>query len=157
MKKARNSAILRTLLCFLLTFSILGIGCWFVRFPRVSGDSMAPGYTDGQVIPSLHRKDAGHGDVVVVWSAQLNEYVVKRVIGLGGDRIEIRDGRLFRNGTPLYERYVAEQGWAEGHDPVDIVVPEGQMFLLGDNRAVSQDSRAFGCLPLDDIFGIVLI
>lgn len=156
MKKASNSAILRTLLCFVLTFLLVGVGCWFVRFPRVSGESMLPGYEDGQVIPSVHRKDAKRGDVVVVWSAELNEYVVKRVIGLGGDRIEIRDGRLFRNGTPLYERYVMEQGWADGHEDVDVTVPDGWMFLMGDNRGVSQDSRSLGCFPMDDIFGIVL-
>lgn len=48
MKKARNSAILRTLLCFLLTFSILGIGCWFVRFPRVSGIPWPPAIRTGK-------------------------------------------------------------------------------------------------------------
>ena len=145
MKKARNGVVARSILCFLLASVSL-----------VLGRPKLPAYQDGQVIPSLHGKPVSMGDVVVVWIPSLNEYVVKRVLGLGGDRIEIRDGRLFRNGTPLYERYVAEQGWAEGAEPVDVTVPEGMMFLLGDNRTVSLDSRSFGCAPVDDVFGVVL-
>lgn len=104
-------------------------------------------------------------------------YVAKRVIGIPGDRIHLRDAVVYRNGEPLKEPYVIHTvgnfdpyrdnfpaasplrsadtvipGW-----PVrtgdDIVVPPGHYFGMGDNRDVSHDSRYFGCIPQENIIG----
>lgn len=82
--------------------------------------------------------------------------LVKRVIGLPGDEIDIRDGIVYRNGVPLDEPYVTSPTEPGVNEVVPFVVPAGQVFVLGDNRAVSQDSRAFGCVDLKNVEGIAV-
>jgi signal peptidase I len=98
-------------------------------------------------------KRVRHGDIAVVQSAELGRRVVKRVMGLPGDRLVIAGGRLVRNGEELSEPYVIHCGGASG----SWVVPEGHCFLLGDNRAASSDSRAWNqpFPPLGAIVGRV--
>ncbi len=81
---------------------------------------------------------------------------LKRVIALGGDRVEIRNDVLYRNGQPVAEAYVEHTrkrvpGYREDMRP--LVVPPGQMFVLGDNRDDSEDSRYFGTVPLANVVG----
>ena len=84
-----------------------------------------------------------------------NEYI-KRVIGLPGDHIEVKeDGFVYRNGEKLEETYVRE-----GYTPINgayfnVIVPENAVYVMGDNRAYSKDSRYFGCIPLDKVTGYV--
>ena len=76
---------------------------------------------------------------------------IKRVIAVGGDTIEGRDGLVYVNGRPIEEPYI----------PSDVVngpfarfeVPEGQLFVMGDNRENSDDSRSFGSIPVDEVVG----
>lgn len=80
---------------------------------------------------------------------------IKRVIGLPGDHVEIKGGKVYINGTILRENYldvgtVTEMG--EGCFD-DVVVPKGYVYVLGDNRDKSADSRRFGCIPIDKIEG----
>ena len=80
---------------------------------------------------------------------------IKRVIGLPGDHIEIKDDSVYVNGEKLDEPYLdygTKTTSAEGCF-TDIVVPDGYVYVLGDNRAVSGDSRRFGCIPIDKIEG----
>ena len=80
---------------------------------------------------------------------------VKRVIGLPGDHVEIKDGAVYLNGEKLNEPYL-DQGKVtepEGGLFIDIVVPDGYVYVLGDNRNNSTDSRRFGCIPIGKIEG----
>lgn len=79
---------------------------------------------------------------------------VKRVIGLPGDRLEFRDGRVYRNGRELIEGYIKEEMIA-GFDTV--TVPEGHVFVMGDNRNRSIDSRMIGPVPSSNIQGRVIL
>lgn len=83
---------------------------------------------------------------------------IKRVIGFPGDHIEIKDGEVYRNGEKLEEDYIRTQGSTivENEEYSDVVVPEGTLYVMGDNRGSSQDSRAFGCIPYDRVNGHVL-
>lgn len=150
---------LRTLLDMLVTFllvCVLFVGFrYFIRFPVVNGDSMQPTYLDGDRLAVLYTKNLEVNDIAVAWSRNLEEYIVKRVIGVPGDTIAIKDGRLYRNGIMLLEFYIREEHWKA--DDRTVVLQDGQYFLLGDNRNHSTDSRSFGTVQADDIFGRVIL
>jgi len=83
---------------------------------------------------------------------------IKRVIGLPGEHIKILEGQVYINGEVIEETYLVEglkTGTMDG-EYCDVIIPEGCIFAMGDNRNGSMDSRVFGCIPLDKIEGEVL-
>lgn len=94
------------------------------------------------------------GDVVVVDRPGNEVSLVKRVVALEGETVEVRGGHTFIDGRPIDEPWVNEFG-GPGYGPE--VVPEDHVFILGDNRAVSRDSRAIGPVPVDSVRGHVLL
>lgn len=124
---------------------------------QVESDSMLPGLAPGQRL--LARRGVGsvpaRGDVVVVRSAELGRSVVKRVVGLPGERVEIGvRGEVVVDGRPLAEPYVARPGGPAGR----FTVPRGHLLLLGDNRVASSDSRRWArpYVPITAVEGTVL-
>jgi signal peptidase I len=109
------------------------------------------------------RFDSYHRGDIVVFSApesagrQEGVPFIKRVIGVPGDAVEIHDGRVFVNGDELDEPYLFEG--ALGAEPTETaqrsqwIVPDGQLFLMGDHRTQSIDSRAFGPVPIASVVG----
>ena len=81
---------------------------------------------------------------------------IKRVIGIAGDHIQIQDGKVFLNGEELKEDYLSENVVTESKVFTDFIVPEGYVFAMGDNRSKSQDCRAFGCVPIGKVEGVVV-
>ncbi|MDX1691058.1 MAG: signal peptidase I [Acidimicrobiia bacterium] len=77
--------------------------------------------------------------------------LIKRVIAVGGERLEIRDNTVFVDGEALVEPYVRAGSRMSDFGP--ITVPDGHVFVMGDNRSASQDSRRFGAVPVGDIVG----
>jgi signal peptidase I len=99
-----------------------------------------------------HFRDPRAGDVVVFHSpVSEDEDLVKRVVAVAGETVAVRDGALYVNGTKKDEPYLKEQNFL-GSLP-DTVVPEGQVFVMGDNRNNSGDSRMFGPITIDSIIG----
>jgi signal peptidase I len=100
--------------------------------------------------------DPGHGDVIV-FERPPNEPpsevhdLIKRVIGLPGDTVEGRDGVVYLNGAPLDEPYLTEGTITSPFAP--LVIPEGHLFVMGDNRGNSRDSRFFGPIDEDLVVG----
>ena len=76
---------------------------------------------------------------------------IKRVIGIEGDHIKIEDGKVYLNGQELDEPYLDEGITTDGGTFNDIIVPEGYVFVMGDNRPHSTDSRSFGCIPIEKV------
>ena len=134
--------------------------------------------------PILPYRQIRHGDIVVFLSpAEPGLYVVKRIIGIPGDRIHLRDGVVYRNGEKLNEPYVIQQGGEVSYNPYrdnfpavaptefsnvtpdwelalpqhiqgdDVVIPPNSYFGMGDNRDVSLDSRYWGFIPQQNVIG----
>lgn len=94
------------------------------------------------------------GDIVVFDPpTRSDKPYIKRIIGLPGERITFNGGAVFINGTRLDEPYIQDEAICERRDVCDMVVPPGEVFVLGDNRNNSQDSRVFGSVGLDRIIG----
>lgn len=85
------------------------------------------------------------------------ESYIKRVIGLPGERVEIKDGKVYINGEELVEDYLQPGIVTEPGTYNNFIVPEGYVFCMGDNRNKSTDCRHFGCIPIDKIEGKVFI
>jgi signal peptidase I len=99
-----------------------------------------------------HFRDPRSGDVVV-FNSPVNddEDLVKRIVAVAGDEVAVRDGSLYVNGVAQTEPYLLEQDFQGEYPPT--VVPPGHVFVMGDNRNNSGDSRMFGPIPTDSIIG----
>jgi signal peptidase I len=105
---------------------------------------------------SFHVTGIKRGDIVEFTIPQApGIHVLKRVIGLPGDTIECRDGTVYRDGIQLEEPYLESASSTTDCGPAQIV-PAGTVFVLGDHRVVSQDSRHWGMIPQDQINGRLL-
>jgi signal peptidase I len=126
---------------------------------RVSSDSMAPTLRPGSqvVVDKLSRRFAAPlpGSVVVLHEPGSGDLVVKRVVAAGGQRVEVEDGVLVVDGRPRREPYADRRG-ADSVYYGPVRVPEGEVFVLGDNRGRSVDSLDYGPVPLDDVVGKVV-
>lgn len=125
----------------------------------------SPDYGDIVVIDSrVYRPRTWHDDLTDPVFAFLNttkivsndrQYLwVKRVIGKPGDILEFKDGKVYRNGTALDEPYIKETMLYSS--PKKIVVPDNNIFVMGDNRNNSADSRYIGPVPVDHVMGNVM-
>ncbi len=121
---------------------------------RVDGFSMNPTLQNGEYI--LVNKMAykigkpQRGDIVVfMFPMNLEEDLIKRVIGLPGESVNVQDGVVSINGTPITEPYINAAPFYNG----EWQVPEGQLFVLGDNRNDSRDSHQWGLLPIENVIG----
>lgn len=120
-----------------------------LRVMLVRGQSMQPTLGDGTLTISLTAKlfpSLEHGDVITFHPASNSQVAyVKRIIGLPGDTIEAQNDLLFINGKSDGYSQPGTGTWGP------ITVPPNEVFVLGDNRAVSVDSRTIGCIPLQQI------
>ena len=115
----------------------------------------------GPEIPLVHwrlpvLKTIHHGDIVVFrYPKNMAETFLKRVTALGGDRLEIKNGVLYVNSQPVQEPYAVHH--APVHSPEEnwgpTVVPQGKLFVMGDNRDNSSDSRDWGFVPMGNVIG----
>jgi signal peptidase I len=128
---------------------------FFMRTPQVSGLSMAPHIDSGEVVlinTMAYRLHApARGDIIAFHhDGPTPETFIKRIIGLPGDKVAIDKGRVIVNGVALQEPYVR---FPDGRSFPEVTVPHGSLYVLGDNRADSEDSRAFGFVPENQVMG----
>lgn len=131
---------------------------------RMPSESMVPTLFPGDFMFADRRvagRDCRPGDLVVFrYPVDRKVNFVKRVIGMGGDVIEIRDRVVYRNGQALVEPYVRHMdpmiepaSMSPRDNLASFKVPDGQLFVLGDQRENSLDSRFWGCVPASDVLG----
>ncbi|MBL7199993.1 MAG: signal peptidase I [Anaerolineae bacterium] len=131
------------------------INLFFAQATRVYGHSMEPNlHTDQRLVVekvSYRLHSPQRGDVVVLRLPERGpELLIKRIIALPGETIEIRDGVAYIDGLPLDEPYLSRK---TGGSYGPFTVPEGQAFVMGDNRSASNDSRVFGPVSLERVVG----
>lgn len=129
---------------------------------QVRGNSMYPNFYNNEYLLtnkiSYRLGEPERGDVIVFKAPKNQEYdYIKRIIGLPGEEIEIKNGKVYVNDKPLKEFYLPEDYktsgggfWREGQE---MLVSEGEYLVLGDNRSHSSDSREWGTVPRVNIIG----
>lgn len=121
---------------------------------KINGDSMKPTLEDGEIVFIRQTKDIEKGDIVGFYYG--GRILLKRAIGSAGDDIDIdQDGTVYVNGEKIDEPYLDKKDLGKCELEFPYQVPEGMIFVLGDNRAVSIDSRmkAIGCVEESQIVG----
>ena len=128
-----------------------------VGITTVSGRSMEPTLQDGNVVFFYRVNFSYHRGDVVFARMPYGNFYVKRVVAVPGDVVDIRDGVLYVNDHPETDAHFQGQTHeSDGIVQYPYLVEAGKYFLVGDNREVSQDSRAFGALPRRSIKGKLL-
>ena len=134
---------------------------------RIDGSSMENTLHDDNIALmnawSIDEDDIDYFDVVVVYSEELDEKIIKRVIGLPGDTVEFKDDILYINGVEKSQDFLDESFVEKSkrtynsdvftHD-FKVEVGDDEYFVMGDNRLRSTDSRELGCFQIDDFIGV---
>ena len=121
---------------------------------QIYGNSMTPTLVDGDIVVSMKSSDLEQGDVIAFYYN--NKILVKRVIAGPGDWVDIKeDGTVFVNSKELKEPYIAEKALGDCNIELPYQVPEARLFVMGDQRSISVDSRntAVGCIAEEQIVG----
>lgn len=150
MKALREIGI--TILIAVAIFALLRVT---VQAYTVQYSCMLPNIEEGEWLmvskASYFFSDPKRGDVIVFNPPVSSQYpYIKRVIGLPGETVEVRDGKVFINGIPLIEEYIKEP---PNYTMAPKVIPEGEYFVLGDNRNNANDSHAGWTVPRENIIG----
>jgi signal peptidase I len=124
---------------------------------KVEGTSMQPELIDQERIFVnkfvYHFEEIHRGDIVVFWYPKdPSKSFIKRVVGVPGDLVSVRGGRVYINGQLLEERYVP-RGYQDLDSYPSVQVKEGHYYVLGDHRNASNDSRSWGLVPRKYIYG----
>ena len=124
---------------------------------RIYGHSMNDTLDEGDIVVSLKGSDFKTGDIIAFYYN--NKILIKRVIGKAGDWVDIdQDGNVYVNGNLVDEPYLDDKAFGECNIELPYQVPESKVFVMGDNRSVSVDSRntAVGCVAEEQIVGKVV-
>ena len=162
-KQSKKSILLDYLKVIVITLIVTYGVLYFVQISKVYGTSMLPTYHEGNIVlvdkVFYKHSEPNRNDIVVVdyKDANMKEtFIIKRVVGIGGDHIEIKDNELYLNGELLEEDYI--NGAMINSEDMVVDVPEGKVFVMGDNRNNSLDSRKLGYFDFDeDVIGRVFI
>lgn len=157
--KKRYRSVLRSTVYTLVIVAAIAILTSVLVFPvlRIHGSSMTPSLTDGDIVVCLKNSSYDVGDCIAFYYN--NKILVKRVIARAGEWVDIdENGYVYVNGEKLDEPYVKEYALGECNITLPYQVPEGRVFVMGDHRSVSVDSRStsVGCVSDEQIVGKLL-
>ena len=156
----RYGRVLRSTINTLVVVAAIAILIAVLVFPvlRIHGSSMTPSLYDGNLVVCLKNSSFQVGDSIAFYYN--NKILVKRVIARSGEWVDIdEDGYVYVNGTKLDEPYVEDHARGECDITLPYQVPEGRVFVMGDHRSVSVDSRStsVGCVSDEQIVGRLLV
>lgn len=125
---------------------------------RTYGNSMEPTLKEGQLVAALRTDNVKSGDIICFYYN--NKVLIKRVIAVGGDTVDIDwYGKVSVNGITAEEPYLTEKAFGECDISLPFTVPQSKVFVMGDNRSVSIDSRytEIGCVSQEQIIGKLIL
>lgn len=154
--RKRYRKVLRSTIYTLITVAAAAVLVATLLLPvlQITGTSMAPGLVEGDVVVSLNGSRYAPGDVIAFYFD--NKVLVKRVIATAGQWVDIdEDGSVYLDGELLEEPYLTEKALGQCNIELPYQVPESKIFVMGDHRSVSLDSRntAVGCVSDEQIVG----
>lgn len=136
------------LLCVVFLIAYFKLFCT----AEVNGLSMYPTLNNEDFLLLRRTENIQRGDIVGIYSDTLQQVICKRIIGLPNDTVEIIGNQVTVNGVVIDEPYIVEE-W-DSYDKH--LVPENCLYVLGDNRNDSTDSRMLGCISIDNMYGVLL-
>lgn len=152
-------SVIRSTIYILLAVAAVAVLVATLLLPvlRIYGSSMSPSLYEGDIVVSVKGMNFDRGDIISFYYN--NKVLVKRVIAFEGEWVNIdEDGNVFINGEPLDEPYVEEKALGECDIKLPYQVPDGRVFVIGDHRATSVDSRTttVGCVAEEQVVGRIV-
>jgi len=157
--KKNYRSVLRSTVFTLISVAAVAVLIAILLLPvlQIYGTSMTPTLSEGNIVISMKGSDFDTGDIVAFYYN--NKILVKRTIAMSGDWVNIdNEGNVYVNGTMIDEPYLTQKALGECDIELPYQVPESRIFLLGDSRAVSIDSRStsVGCVAEEQIVGKII-
>lgn len=155
----RYRTVLKSTIYTLITVAAIAILVATLWLPvlQIYGSSMTPTLQDGDIVVSVKTSELVQGDVIAFYYN--NKILVKRVIAGSGDWVDIdENGTVYINQVPLEEPYLTEKAYGDTDIELPYQVPDGRIFVMGDHRSTSVDSRntAVGCVAQEQIVGRII-
>ncbi len=157
--KKRYKSVLKSTIYTLITVAAVAVLVATLWLPvlQIFGSSMTPTLVDGEIVFSVKTTDMEQGDIVAFYYN--NRILIKRMIAQQGDWVNIdEEGNVYVNGELLDEPYLTEKALGDCNIELPYQVPDGRIFVIGDHRATSVDSRntAVGCVAQEQIVGKII-
>ena len=158
--KRRYRTVLKSTIYTLITVAAISVLVATLWLPvlQIYGNSMMPTLEDGEIVFSVKTSDFDAGDIIAFYYN--NKILVKRVIAGPGDWVDMdEDGTVYVNEVELEEPYLAEKAYGDTDIELPYQVPDGKIFVMGDHRSTSVDSRntAVGCVAQEQIVGKLIL
>lgn len=158
--KSKYNKALRSTIYTLITVAAIAILAATLWLPvlEIYGNSMSPTLGAGDIVLTVKSKDLEPGDIIAFYYN--NKILVKRVIASAGDWIDMdNEGNVYVNNELLEEPYLVEKAYGNCDLEFPYQVPESRVFVMGDHRSTSVDSRntAIGCIPEEEIVGKLIV
>lgn len=157
--KRRYRRTLKSTLAVLVVVSALAVLAATLWMPvlRIYGASMTPTLKNGEIIFTVKTSDFEEGDIIAFYYN--NKILVKRVIAKAGDWVDMdEDGTVYVNSVKIDEPYLTEKAYGDTNIEMPYQVPDGKVFVMGDRRSTSVDSRnkLIGCVSQEQVVGKII-
>ena len=157
--RTRYNTVLKSTVYTLITVAAVAVLVATLWLPvlEIFGTSMTPTFNDGDIVVSVKARNMQQGDIVAFYYN--NKILVKRVIAAPGQWVDIdRTGTVYINSVELQEDYISEKSHGDSDIEYPYQVPDGKVFVMGDHRATSVDSRhsAIGCIEPQQVVGKIV-